>query len=74
MKLTTSIKNRSLENLFAVIEQKTGFTVFYNALALKTARPIIIDVKDASVEEVLQLSLKGQALTYFIQEKTIFIK
>jgi TonB-dependent starch-binding outer membrane protein SusC len=72
--LSLSIKNGSLESLFATIEQKTGFTVFYNAMDLKNSKPITIDVKDASVEEVLQLSLKGQALTYFVQEHTIFIK
>jgi TonB-linked SusC/RagA family outer membrane protein len=73
-KLTISLKNGSLESLFATLEQSTGFTVFYNAMDLKSARPITIEVKDASIEEVLQLSLKGQALTYFIQERTIFIK
>jgi TonB-dependent starch-binding outer membrane protein SusC len=73
-KLSISLKNGSLESLFATIEQKTGFSVFYNAIDLQHSKPVTIDVKDASVEEVLQLSLKGQALTYFIQEKTIFIK
>ena len=73
-KLTISFKDGSLERLFAVIEQKTGFTVFYNAIDIKNSKPVTIDVKEASVEEVLQLSLKGQALTYFIQEHTIFIK
>ena len=73
-KLSLSIRNGSLESLFATIEQKTGFSVFYNAVDIQHSKPVTIDVKDASVEEVLQLSLKGQALTYFIQEKTIFIK
>ena len=73
-KLSISLKNGSLESLFATIEQKTGFSVFYNAVDIQHSKPVTIDVKDASVEEVLQLSLKGQALTYFIQEKTIFIK
>jgi TonB-dependent starch-binding outer membrane protein SusC len=73
-KLSITVKNGSLESLFTTIEQKTGFTVFYNVSDLQHAKPVTIDVKDASVEEVLQLSLKNQALTYFIQEKTIFIK
>ena len=73
-KLSLSIKNGSLESLFAAIEQKSGFSVFYNVVDLQHSKPVTIDVKDASVEEVLQMSLKGQALTYFIQEKTIFIK
>jgi hypothetical protein len=41
---------------------------------LKSTRPITIDMKDASMEEILQMSLKSQALTYFIQEKNMFIK
>jgi hypothetical protein len=34
-KLSLSIKNGSLKSLFATIEQKIGFTVFYNAMDLK---------------------------------------
>lgn len=73
-KLSLSIRNGSPQSLFATIEQKIGSTVFYNAMDLKSARPITIDIKDASMEEVLQTSLKAQALTYFIQEKTMFIR
>jgi hypothetical protein len=50
----------SLESLFAGIERKTNFTVFYNTMDVTSAKPISIDMKDASVDEVLRLSLKGQ--------------
>jgi TonB-linked SusC/RagA family outer membrane protein len=73
-KLSISIKNGTLQKLFSEIEQQTGFSVFYNVGDLKYAKPVTIEAKDVTVEEILKLGLKNQALTYFIQEHTIFIK
>src|SRR5580704_1539721 len=73
-RLSISLKNGTLQKLFAEIEQQSGFSVFYNVGDLKNAKPVNIEVKDVTVEEILKLGLKNQALTYFIQEHTIFIK
>ncbi len=73
-KLSLSFKNGSLEKLFAEIEKKTTYVFFYDVGILKGTKPVTVEVRDASVEDILQSSLKGQALEFSIHDKTIFVK
>jgi len=73
-KLSISIKNGSLEKLFSEIEKKTTYVFFYDAAILKGTRPVTVEVKDATVEDILQTSLKGQSLEFTIHDRTIFVK
>jgi TonB-linked SusC/RagA family outer membrane protein len=72
--LTISVKNSPLDKLFSEIEQKTGYVFFYDVAILKNTRPVTIDIKEGSVEDVLEAALKGQSLDYSINNKTIFVK
>lgn len=73
-RLSISLKNGSLKELFGEIEKKTNYTFFYDVGILKDAKPVTVEVKDASVEEILAGSLKEQALDFSIENRTIFIK
>jgi TonB-linked SusC/RagA family outer membrane protein len=73
-KLSLSFKNGSLEKLFAEIEKRTNYVFFYDVAILKGTRPVTVEVKDASVDEILETSLKGQMLEYSIHDRTIFVK
>jgi TonB-linked SusC/RagA family outer membrane protein len=73
-RVSISLHNGSLEKLFSEIEKKTNYVFFYDVAILKNTRPVTVEVKDASVEEVLQTSLKGQSLEYEIKDRTIFLK
>jgi len=73
-RLSISVRNGSLERVFSEIEKKTNYVFFYDAAVLQKAKPVTVDVKDASVEDVLRISLKGQGLDFSIQDKTIFVK
>src|SRR5579859_44399 len=73
-RLSISVKNGSLEKLFAEIEKKTNYVFFYDAALLARTRSVTVEMKDASVEEVLQVSLKGQGLEFEIKDRTIFVK
>jgi len=73
-KLSLSFKNGSLEKLFAEIEKRTNYVFFYDVAILKGTRPVTVEVKDASVEDILATSLKGQMLEYSIHDRTIFVK
>jgi len=73
-KLSISMKNGSLEKLFSEIEKKTTYVFFYDAAILKGTRPVTVEVKDATVEDILQTSLKGQSLEFSIHDRTIFVK
>lgn len=73
-RLSISVKNTTLDKIFTEIEKKTNYVFFYDASILQHAKPVTVEMKDATVEEVLQASLKGQSLEFSIQNQTIFIK
>ncbi len=73
-KLSISFKNGSLDKLFAEIEKKTNYVFFYDASILKGTKLVTVEVKDALLDDILKMSLRGQALNYSIHDRTIFIK
>ena len=73
-RISINMKAAPLDKIFAEIEKRSGYTVFYNTDVLKTAGLVTIDMKDASIEDVLHQCLKGLPLEFTIQEKTIFVK
>ena len=73
-RVSISLHNGSLERLFTEIEKKTNYVFFYDVTILRNTKAVTVEVKDASVEDILQTSLKGQALDYSIHDRTIFVK
>ncbi len=73
-KISISLKSAPLEKVFAEIEKRSGYTVFYNAEVLKYSGLVTIDMKDVTVDDILRYCLKGLPLEFSIQDKTIFIK
>jgi TonB-dependent starch-binding outer membrane protein SusC len=72
-KVTFSGKNVPLEKLFNVIEDQTGYVVFYNSAVVQNAKPVTIHVKDIPLEQFLENCLSNQGLKYVIEGKTILI-
>lgn len=72
--ITFSGKNIRLQKVFDEIRKQTGFYFWYDLNEIRKARPVTIDVRNASLETTLSLCLKGQPLTYAIVERTIVIK
>lgn len=72
--VTFSGKNVPLEKVFNAIKKQTDYLFFYNSELLYKAKPVTINVRNALVEEVLHLCMDGQALTFTIESKIIFIK
>jgi TonB-linked SusC/RagA family outer membrane protein len=71
--VTFSGKEISLEKVFSVIKKQTGYSFFYYAEQLQQAKKVTINVKNATVEDVLIMCLKDQPFDYSIKGKTIFI-
>jgi TonB-linked SusC/RagA family outer membrane protein len=72
-KVTLTAKNMRLEKVFKEIKKQTGYVFFYDANLLKRTKPVTIQVKDGSVEEVLRETLEGKPLDFSIERKTITI-
>lgn len=73
-RVTLSVKDAPLEKVFASIERQTDYNFMYNHELLKTGRPVSIQLKDATLEEILLACFKEQPFTYAIVNKLIVIK
>lgn len=69
-----SLKEASLEQLFTAIEKQTAFHFIYTKEELAGKKPVSIRVRNAHVEAVLDACLKGQLLSYRIQDRYITIR
>ncbi|WP_158267570.1 STN domain-containing protein [Adhaeribacter arboris] len=67
-------KNTSLEKVFEIIHQQSGYLFIYNNELLKTAKPVSLHLKAVSLKQALNTILEGQPLTYTLLDKTIIIK
>lgn len=71
--VTFSGKNVPFEKIFKVIEQQTGYVVFYNYSAVKDVKVSAVDVKDTPLSEFLQRCFLHQPFEFLIEGKTILI-
>lgn len=73
-KVTLKLKNAPLEQVFDQVKLQTGFSFIWDEPTMKAAHPVDINVKDASISEVMEHCLNGQSLEYQIIGKIIVIK
>ncbi|HTM98858.1 MAG TPA: TonB-dependent receptor [Pedobacter sp.] len=73
-KVTISMENTPFEKVLRAIGKQSGFNIVYVSDAVKSARPVTIDVKEAQLNEVLQKSFINQPLIYVIEGRTIIVK
>lgn len=73
-KITLSEKNAPLKKLFRSIWKQTGQQFIYTDELLEGTKKVNIEVKDASLAEVLNICFRDQPLTYTIQDNVIIVK
>ncbi len=73
-KISLSLENASIEKIFKSITAQTGYNFLYTNKVISNAKPVDVKVNNATIEEVLDVCLSGQLLTYTIYEKTVVIK
>lgn len=72
-KVSISGKNMKLEQVFKTIEYQTSYVFFFDYDVLQESKPVNIDIRRGSLDEVLKLCFKDQPLAYNIVNKTIVI-
>ncbi len=72
-RVTITVKNAPLEKVFATIKKQAGYSFVYNNSLLKTASPVTLQLKDATVTQVLEKCLAQQPLSYRIEQHTVII-
>lgn len=72
-KITLSKQNAPVEQILKEIKKQTGYLFFYNQEWIKQANAVTIDVKQASISEVLEICFQNQPVNYSIVDKTIIL-
>ena len=72
--VTISLRNTPLEHVFKEVRKQTGYSFVYTRELIQQTGNVTIDMKNASLQQVLDHVLAGQPLTYSIQENMIIIK
>ncbi len=72
--ITISKKNASLQELFLDIYKQSGYYFYCNDELLIGSKKVNIQVKDASIEAVLEICFRDQPLTYTISDHVIVVK
>lgn len=73
-KITLKKKDASINAILRSIEKLSEYGFLYDQLELSKTGKVSIDVKDAAIDEIMEICLKDQPLTYKIFNKTIIIK
>ncbi|HET6996145.1 MAG TPA: SusC/RagA family TonB-linked outer membrane protein, partial [Chitinophagaceae bacterium] len=73
-RISLSEKNVPLAEIFREINRQTGYEFFYNADQLDQAKKVSIDVKDATLDEVLAICFRDQPLDFIIKDNAIVVR
>jgi TonB-linked SusC/RagA family outer membrane protein len=66
--------NATLEEVFKTISKQSGYLFLYNDELLQQAKPVTLDLTEATLERVLAECFQNQPLTYSLVENTIVVK
>ena len=73
-KINLTEKNASLEKVFSDLKEQAGYSFTYTKSALAGSHNVSFEIREASIEQVLDVCLKGQPLSYTIIENTVVIR
>lgn len=69
-----SVNKVPLEGVIKEVRKQTGYSFFYDADYLKSAKPISINIRNSSLKDALSKIFEGQQFSWELQDKTILIK
>jgi len=72
--ITLSERGASLETVLRTIKRQTGYQLFYNADLLRKAKPVTVEIRNGSLEQVLEQCFANQPLTYSLVHHTIVVR
>jgi TonB-linked SusC/RagA family outer membrane protein len=72
--ITLTQKNAEFENVFTQIMKQTNCHYLFLTPIIKNAKPVNVDLKNASLEEALDQCFKGQPFTYVVEKNTVVVR
>jgi TonB-linked SusC/RagA family outer membrane protein len=73
-KITLAEKDASLDKVFRDIQKQTGYYFIYHEEWLAMAKKVTLDVRQATIQDVLKLCFKDQPLTYNLVSNQIILE
>jgi TonB-linked SusC/RagA family outer membrane protein len=73
-RITLLKKNSSLEFIFEEIHKQTGYEFLYTDEMMKETKPLNVNFKNETVQDVLKKSFSDQPLFYAINDRTVIIR
>lgn len=72
--VTLKMNNVPVQKVFRELIKQTGVSIVYKEALFKDVQPVNIDVKNATVQQVLQTCLQNSSLQYSVEGNTIVIQ
>ncbi|HEY4207597.1 MAG TPA: SusC/RagA family TonB-linked outer membrane protein, partial [Puia sp.] len=72
-RINLSGDNTAIDQLFREIRRQTNYQFLYTDRQLQSAKKVSIHVRNASLQEVLDICFRDQPFTYEIKDRTIII-
>lgn len=66
-------KQAPLLEVFKDIKRQTGYHIFYDVHVVRNTKPVTVTLHDASIEEAMSESLRGQGLDFKMMNENIII-
>lgn len=73
-KISVDIKEASVQELFALIQNESEYVFFYNDDVLQSDFKVSLKLKNASVTDILDKAFKNLPLSYKMHERLIVVK
>jgi len=73
-KLNVNLANTTIKDLFSYIEQNSDFVFLYRSQDFNTAKKLDIELKDATINQILDEALQGEKVVYDVFERQIVIR
>ena len=73
-KLDINLSNTTVLGLFKYIEQNSEFVFLYRTEDFNTAKKVNIEIKEATINQILDQALKGENVTYDVYERQVIIR
>jgi TonB-linked SusC/RagA family outer membrane protein len=72
--VTLKQTNTSLVSVFTEIRKQTGYDFFYSDKMMDSAKPISVDLKNATIEEALKQIFAKQPLEYELKNNSVLVR
>ena len=73
-KISISLKNASSEKVFQAVRQQSDYRFVYGSEEIKSVVLPVVELKDVSIREVMDVCLKGTNLIYLLENNVVIVR